>query len=557
MTSHRGVRLVQHRRLDGLEILLCGLLAAVLLPAILDAGGLEAPPECDLAVLERSGAVIGTVTLQVADIFDTSDPNEDRALFRLANRLHFKTRDGVVRRRLLFRSGDPFSRRLLEESERVLRTTHYLYDARIRVVGCADGVVDVHVWTRDVWTLDAGFGFRREGGKNSFDFEVSDSNFLGFGKDMTLARHQDVDRTVSLLHYRDVNFTGRWMTLEVWLADNSDGRRRALVLEQPFYSLESNWSAGFRGNDEVRVDSLYTLGEVSDRYRHELKLAELFWGRSRGLVRGRTVRWTLGGTYDRHRFSAAPDGSQVIPTDRTLVYPWVGVELLQDRYTTVRDIDTIARTEDLNLGAHLRARLGYSADLLGASRNAAVVDFRASTGHRLRDGMMVLLRGSSSWRWGSGGPENLLAGAGVRLYVRDWGRQLFFATLSADLGRNLDGDTRIELGGDSGLRGYPLRYQTGDRRVLATLEQRFFSNWYPFRLFHVGGAVFVDAGKAWTAGAPSPSDRGVLKDVGVGLRFASSRSSSGAMLHLDLAFPLDRDGGIKAVQWLVSTKETF
>ncbi len=557
MTSNPWLRLPPGQRLCGLLFLLCGLVPASLLPAASDRGDIEGPPGCDLAALERDGAVIGKVTFQVAEIFDTSDPKEDRALFRLANRLHFKTRDGVVRRRLLFRPGDPFSRRLLEESERVLRKTHYLYDARIRVVGCSDGTVDVHVWTRDVWTLDGGVGFNREGGKSSFDFEISDSNFLGFGKDLTLAHHQDVDRTITLLHYRDLNFLGRWMALELWLADNSDGRRRALVLEQPFYALGSTWSAGFRGNDESRVDSLYTLGEVSDSYRHEIQSAELFWGRSRGLEGGRTVRWTLGGTYDRHRFSAVPTGSLVVPTNRTLVYPWVGVELLQDGFTTVRDIDTIARTEDLNLGAHIKARMGYSSGLLGATRDAAVLDLRASTGHRLRDGIMVLLEASSSGRWACGGPENLLAGAGARLYVRDWGRQLFFATLSADFGHNLDGDTRIELGGDSGLRGYPLRYQTGDRRALVTLEQRFFSNWYPFRLFHVGGAVFFDAGKAWTAGEPSGNDRGVLKDVGIGLRVASSRSSTGAMLHLDLAFPLDRDGGIKAVQWLVSTRDTF
>ncbi|HEY4574632.1 MAG TPA: hypothetical protein VIJ26_11725, partial [Thermoanaerobaculia bacterium] len=52
-------------------------------------------------------------------------------------------------------------------------------------------------------------------------------------------------------------------------------------------------------------------------------------------------------------------------------------------------------------------------------------------------------------------------------------------------------------------------------------------------------------------------ERQVLKDIGLGLRIASSRSSRGAVLHLDVAFPLDRSNSIQSVQWLVSTGDTF
>ena len=48
----------------------------------------------------------------------------------------------------------------------------------------------------------------------------------------------------------------------------------------------------------------------------------------------------------------------------------------------------------------------------------------------------------------------------------------------------------------------------------------------------------------------------MLQDVGLGLRLGSSRSSSGAMVHLDLAYPLDRREGIDSLQWLVSTSES-
>ena len=107
---------------------------------------------------------------------------------------------------------------------------------------------------------------------------------------------------------------------------------------------------------------------------------------------------------------------------------------------------------------------------------------------------------------------------------------MFLASLEADATHRLDPENQLLLGGDSGLRGYPLRYQDGDHRVLFSLEQRVFTNWYPFRLFHVGGAIFFDAGRVWS-NDPSKSAQiqGLLKDIGFGLRLGSSRSSLGSL----------------------------
>src|SRR5262245_49692478 len=104
--------------------------------------------------LESQGAVIGEITVNVGDVFDPSDPQEDRRLFRMANRLHRTTRESVIRDQLLVHSGDRYSRRLLEESERLLRQDRYLYEAEIRPVRYAGNRVDLEVITRDVWTLN-------------------------------------------------------------------------------------------------------------------------------------------------------------------------------------------------------------------------------------------------------------------------------------------------------------------------------------------------------------------------------------------------------------------
>ena len=67
----------------------------------------EADRETVGALQRDHDYVTGEVRVVVQPIFDTSDPAEDRALFRWANRLHVQTRHGTIRESILFRPGAP------------------------------------------------------------------------------------------------------------------------------------------------------------------------------------------------------------------------------------------------------------------------------------------------------------------------------------------------------------------------------------------------------------------------------------------------------------------
>ena len=121
--------------------------------------------------LERTGAVIGEVFIDNQNIFDLEDPEENKQLYRLANKLHIRTQPKVIRQQLLFKSGDLYSQRLIDESARILRSARYLYDASIKPVAYKDGRVDIVVTTRDVWTLNPGLSFTRTGGESTVGVE--------------------------------------------------------------------------------------------------------------------------------------------------------------------------------------------------------------------------------------------------------------------------------------------------------------------------------------------------------------------------------------------------
>lgn len=524
---------------------------------------IEEPRPADLpsdSELEAAGAVIGKVDIDIRNIFDESDTRERNGLFRLANHLHIRTKRSTVQAQLLFASGDKYLARKLAETERTLRLLTYVYDARVVPVRYADGKVDIKVITKDVWTLSPGISFGRAGGSNSTNFDLQDSNFLGWGKALQVSHGSTVDRTSNTVAWADPNVFGSRWTSALTYSDSSDGSQRSLQVTHPFYSLDAPWSTKITAVSFDRTVSRYNLGDIVDQFNDHQTSYELSGGVSSGLIDGWTKRFTFGMRYDRNLFLPTPDTSmpaQQLPTNRTLSYPFIGFDFLQDKFKKVGDENQIGRTEDLYFGTEVTGEVGLSNAAFGADRNAIMLAAKALRGIELTELQQLFLKSDFSSRVEDGRARNLIADAGAKYYWRwrtDW---LLYAALSGTVTDSLDPDTQLLLGGDNGLRGYPLRYESGTSRALLTVEQRFYTDWYPFRLVRVGGAIFADVGRTWGSGVIGNSDPGLLRDVGFGLRLGNTRSGLGNVLHIDFAFPLNNIAGIQRFQFLVQTMQSF
>jgi outer membrane protein assembly factor BamA len=504
-------------------------------------------------------AIIGEVILRRSNIFDLSDPDEDKSLYRLANRLHVVTREPVLAEQLLFRPGDVYSQRVIEESERILRSRKYLYDADIRPLRTQDGVVDVEVTTRDIWSLLPELSYSRSGGEDKWVIGMEESNLLGRGQLLGVAYADDVDRTSRSIQFADHHIGQSWVSLAALYSDNSDGESRAVSIVRPFYALDSTWAAGGSLTGDDRRSTLYSGGDEAAEYRHERDYASLWRGWSRGMKNHLARRWTAGWVFDDNDFSEVPDPTlpAVLPDDRKLVYPFVGFELVEDEYVTSSNHDQISRTEDFLMGRRVTASLGWSDESLGASHDALIVAASASRGLGDIEATALLLALDASSRFESGHSQNAQLTASARFYHRQSGRRLFFASLHGTAGHALDVDNPVIVGGKTGLRGYPLNYQSGDSSVVMTVEQRFFTDWYPFRLVHVGAAVFADVGRAWGVNPADVEERAWLSDIGFGLRFAPTRFTHRKMFHLDFAFPLNGDDSIDSMQISFRAKRSF
>ncbi|HLF11401.1 MAG TPA: hypothetical protein VJA26_09300 [Gammaproteobacteria bacterium] len=514
------------------------------------------------ALLEQRGATIRTVTITVDNVFDPTNPEEDKALYRWANRVHISTRGSVIENILLFEEGDALQARLLDESARALRARGFLAEASVLLGSYDEGTnsVDVEVRVRDAWSLAPDLKLGRSGGENELGVGLSDGNLFGTGKELTVSYTSDVDRDESFLSYGDANVRGSRVRLNALLANASDGHRRAVAAERPFFALDTRWSLGGAARNEQRVDSIYDLGETVDEFQHDVRSHSLQGGWSRGLVDRRARRWLFGLTSEEHRFRPTAQIPQpiLLPQDRKLVYPWVGFQLVEDDFREMTELNDMGRTEDISLGLNLLFSLGFSDKGLGADRDATLFNAAVQKGWESGgSGRLLLLNAGASARDEDDGIHDSIIYADARYYRRNLGKHLFSASLRVLSGRNLDAENQVLLGGDNGLRGYPLRYQAGEQRAILTLEQRFYTDWYPWRLFRVGYAIFMDAGRVWGDDPRAAPSLGALYDAGIGLRLSSPRSSGRSIVHIDLAFPFNGDPTIDDVQLILETKSSF
>ena len=286
----------------------------------------------DAEHLQAEGALVREIVLDKRNIFDLSDPEENKWLYRWANRLHIVTRDSVIDTQLLVQPGDKFDPRLLEESERILRANRFLLDAEIEPIRYENGEVDLRVTTHDVWSLTPDLSVSRSGGENRIGIGIEETNLFGRGQLMRLKWIDNVDRTSTQFDFEDTNLGSSRVGTFLRIADNSDGETQFLRVIRPFYALDARWSAGGWLLNDDRRTALYRLGDEAAEYRHERQYLTAFGGWSRGLRNGWARRWSTGVVYDDNVFSEAkePTLPAVIPEDRKLVYPFLGLEILED-----------------------------------------------------------------------------------------------------------------------------------------------------------------------------------------------------------------------------------
>lgn len=528
--------------------------------AVVIATGTVVVPETAASL--STAPAVADIRVVRTNVFDPNAQGEDWWPFMTANRLHWVTREEVVRREILLQPGDRWDALKALESERNLRAGYAFRRVEVSKTPRPDGRVDEVIRTQDSWTTNPTLGFGTSGGETNASFGLREDNLLGYGKSVGYSHSTGRNASGKLhsdeIRYGDPRFLGTRLALEAGHTRTQDGDVDALSLSRPYYSLEEDHAVSLAFQNATVVGTQYAAGEKFSNYHEHERVIDAAYGRK--ITESRVfVQRLEGGWYeDRAQFqpTAVIPGTVpgALPADRHLSGPTVGYSWVQPRYIKETNIDRMERVEDFNLGNELRVRTGYMARGTGSDEDRWIFNASEQQGLKLGESRFALARVDVSGRIFNDKWENGLATASANLFWKNymWSRgRTLIAHAEVAQGRRLDRENQILLGGSSGLRGYRNQSFTGGRAILFNLEDRFFFDREFFHLVRFGGAAFFESGSAVEEGAGFSAAR-FKSDVGAGLRAASTRSSSGGVVRMDVAYALNGSPG--GPRWVISIR---
>jgi hemolysin activation/secretion protein len=496
---------------------------------------------------------IGRIELQLHDVYPELDGISPEFPYSVANLLHLRTREEVVRRELLFAEGDVYRPELLAETERNLRRFPFLRFVRVEASEPRDGLVDVTVHTIDAWTTKLQFNVGSSGGKATGSAGVVEDNLLGLGKSFSAFYVIDSERASTRLQYQDPRLLGRFLSLTLGYSTGEGLRRIQTQLVRPFHSTLTRWSWGALLDRSEVLEFLYEAGAESLRFEQDRWRADAYLARALGEDPELVRRVRLGWRIVEDRF-APESGAEALPesfldADRRFSGPLLGFELRRQRFIRETNIYTFVRDEDINLGTQLIGEAAWFAQQLGSSRSAFWLGLAASRGVAFGRGHFALGSARLGGRLQDGRLRNGQARVRLDYFYRLTGRMTLAASSQLDVLRRPDPEAQIVLGGEEGLRGYKLRLFTGNKGLLSRLEARMLLVEDLLRVCSIGVVGFADAGNVWREGQTlRPLEENV--DLGAGVRVAFPRSSRGNVLRFDVSYAL-QDNGFEG-PWLIS-----
>lgn len=504
-------------------------------------------------------ATISRIHLIRHDIFDLTHP-KTVWFHRLANEYHVITTEATVRDDLLFIEGEPLDMAVLAETERLLRSRRYLRQAEVRVSHycAASHSVEVTVSSWDNWSLLPKISLGHEGGETKSNLGFAEDNLFGTGNQLQAEYFSDSERDGYQLSFLSPNIGGSYWQTALRYADNSDGESYQFRLNKPFYRLSSDWAFNFETFKEIKDISEYELGDVYNEYQSDQEYIDVSGGWKISQHGHQVQHLNLGITIDQHQFARNNDSSVGPPRDRDLSQIWLGWDWQQADYQKMMNFFQFNKVEDINFGWQASARLGALNKGLGADHQGWQFQASLSKNWTLSQVSWLTYRGHFERLSQQQQPGQRLISQQVR-YIRHLSQnQVWLTQLHWHNGQNLFRDQRITIGGDDGMRAFPLYYQTGNKAVIASSEYRYITHWNLYQLLDVALAGFVDSGRAWdNPDRPASIDDGTLYGYGIGIRLLPSHASRGSIISIDLSKPVTDNPELSGWRWRLIAKREF
>jgi hypothetical protein len=487
------------------------------------------------------GRIIRSITIVSRNIFENEEGTNLPFYYRWANKLHIKTRKSVIEGELLFKPGDRLDIEKVIESARNIRLRKFIAEVNIVAKPNGNEGVDLTVTSLDNWTTKAAASLERGGGTYLYGISLAEDNLLGYGRIIQVSGSKSNDNEGYTIFFED-NRIGRTRWAGKFLfADFTLSRSIILSLNKPQYSLDVpyGFSSGFQLTDGTT--RLFSGGDEFFRYKRKISVLDLRSVYSLG--RETRADFYLSYKYENfdnsNYYDSSVFNSILIPSDERRSYPSIGIGGSVIKYYLGRYLDEPGTPEDLTLGGFLALNVGRSIPEFGANYMGTITAISSSFLLRPFERMLVGGRDHTEWWYHRGRSEKINQVWELMIYYKTAESHVLAARALTNFAWREKPGYQLILGGANGLRGYSSFELDGQKLALANVEYRFYTALELFTV-RLGGAMFFDIGEVWKKGERISLDD-PRYDVGLGLRFGLTRSSTARVLRLDIARPLTRD----------------
>ncbi len=197
----------------------------------------------------EEGKIIRKIEIRRIDIsgpsVDENEPDSVNWWGNLVNSIHYKTRPWVVKNWLLFNKGDRLDSKELSDSERLLRSSGFFLDARIKTRNYSKDSVDVLVITKDKWTISVLASYDTDN-KNAY-VGFRDENLIGIGHNIDATVTKDEEKSIgwgASLNYTAANIGGSFIDADVLTKANKKLNIESLSLSRSFVTTETEFVGG-------------------------------------------------------------------------------------------------------------------------------------------------------------------------------------------------------------------------------------------------------------------------------------------------------------------------
>lgn len=421
-------------------------------------------------------------------ITDTSAKSKKK-LPKMGNSLHIKTHNFAIYNLLLIKENTPLDSLLVKESERLIRSQHFIRGVTIssELIAKNSDSVDVFIRVLDSWSLIPDFSISNT--KSSF--YLKDKNFLGTGHEFANsyanAFHSSQNAYSSSYTIPNIENTFIKSTFS-YKVDLDHHYSKFIDIERPFFSAYARWAAGIYFDQQYARLAILTPEQLLDIPSYKYNSQDFWGGYSHPIFKGnaeynRVTNFITTARYFNKFYIEKPItgfDSLGVYTNEKLYLMSFGISsrsYTQDKYVFNYDV-----VEDIASGFAYSITSGYQ---FKNEQYRFYIGSKVSLGSYFDFGYL-----SSALEYGTffNGSKNEQTTYNLSLIyftnLLETGKWKFrqFIKPQIIIGANrLNTNTdRLTLNSNSGLQGFESKTLYGTQKLVMTIQTQGYSPWQVF-----------------------------------------------------------------------------